>query len=193
MSNDNDDLIIDLTDLMDEEDSAQKQAPEKPKTEERTLKLETDAFDLGRELSNDDQPENKSKEEFDFEKVFRESLDGIAAATKQEPEQSPKNDEHEFPFEEKLNGAMAEKPVEHKVEQEFDHKPEQSAKPAIEKADIEAAKESLKRDIPEMVESIVRPVVSELVNEIVSSVKRDLPGIIEKVIREEIERLKKID
>ncbi len=193
MSNDNDDLIIDLTDLMDEEDPAKKPAPEKPKTEEKTLKIEAETFDLGRELLNDDQPENKSKEEFDFDKVFRESLDGIAAAAKQEPKPSPKNDEHEFPFEEKPDEVMAEKPLEDKVEQEFEHRPEQSAKPEFEKAGIEAAIEYLKKDIPDMVESIVRPVVSELVNEIASSVKRDLPGIIEKVIREEIEKLKKID
>jgi hypothetical protein len=174
MSNDSDDLIIDLTELMDEEDSAEKQTPEKSKSEERTLKLKTEAFDLGRELTIDDQPEKKPEDKFDFDKVFKESLDGIAAPKKPEPEQHSPKDEHEFPFEERLDEVLSEKP-------------------AIEKADIETHQESLKKDTPEMVESIARPIVSELVNEIVSSIKKDLPGIIEKVIREEIEKLKKIN
>jgi hypothetical protein len=195
MSNINDDLIVDLTDLLDEEDSANKQAPEKPTNEEKALKLETESFDLGRELSNDSQPEKKPKEEFDFDKIFRESLEGITAAKKPEPlpEQPPVKEEEPFIFEDKLNEALAEKPVENKVEHEFNYEPVQPPEPVIEKVDIEAAKESLTREIPEMVESIARPVISELINEIVSSVKKDLPGIIEKVIREEIEKLKKID
>ncbi len=57
----------------------------------------------------------------------------------------------------------------------------------------EAARESPAKDIPEMVESIARPVITDLINEIVASVKKNLPGIIEKIIREEIEKLKKID
>ena len=193
MSNDSDDLIIDLTDLMDEEDSVNKQTPEKPEAKEKTLKLETESFDLGRELSIDDQPEKKPKEDFDFEKIFRDSLDCIAATKKPEPEKPPKKDEQPFIFEESFDDDLAEKPVEQQIEQEFNYKPEEYAKPATGKPVIEAAKESLKKDIPELVESITRPVISELINEIVSSVKKDLPGIIEKIIREEIEKLKKID
>ena len=193
MSNYSDDLIVDLTDLLDEEESVKKQVPEKPAAEIKTLKLETESFDLGRELSIEDQPEKKPKEEFDFDKIFRESLDGITAPQKPEPEQPPIKDEEPFIFEERLNEALVEKPVEQKIEQELNYEPEQSPEPVIEKVDIEAAKESLKKDIPEMMESIARPVISELLGEIVSSVKKDLPGIIEKIIREEIEKLKKID
>lgn len=193
MSNTNDDLIVDLTDLLDEEDSTQKQPPEKPAAEEKILKLETEPFDLGRELAFDDQSVNKSKEEFNFDKIFRESLDGITSATKPEPAQPPKKDVQQFPFEERLNEALTDKPVEQKVEQEFDYKSEVHEKMVFEESGIETVKESLKNDLPEMVEKIARPVITELINEIVSSVKRDLPGIVEKVIREEIEKLKKID
>jgi hypothetical protein len=195
MSNINDDLIVDLTDLLDEEDSTNKQAPENPADEEKILKLETESFDLGRELSIDGQPEKKPKEEFDFDKIFRESLEGIATAKKPEPipEESAVEEDGPFIFEDKLNEALAEKPVEQKVEQEFSYGPEQPLMPAIENTEIEAVKESLKKDIPEMLESLARPVISELLGEIVSSVKKDLPGIIERVIREEIEKLKKID
>jgi hypothetical protein len=193
MSNDNDDLIIDLTELMDEEDSVKRQDLEKPESQEKKLKLETEAFDLGRELTNDNQPDNKSKEEFDFDKVFRESLDSIASPKKPVPEQPPKKDEPEFPFEERLDEALSEKTLEQNVETEFDFKPFQAAEPSNETPNIEAIQEYLKKGLPEMVESIARPIISELVNEIVASVKGDLPGIIEKVIREEIEKLKKID
>ena len=193
MSNDSDDLIIDLTELMDEEDSANNQTPEKPEAKEKTLKLETESFDLGRELSIDDQPDKLTKEELDFDKIFRESLDGITTPQKPKPEQPPKKDEQPFIFEESFDDDLAEKPLEQKIDQEFDYKPEEYAKPATGKPDIEAALESLKKDIPEIVESIARPIVSELITEVVSSVKKDLPGIIEKIIREEIEKLKKID
>jgi len=201
MSNDNDDLIIDLTDLMEEEDSVKKEAPAAPAPEEKTFRSETETFDLGKELSKDDKPVEQPKEEFDFDKIFRESLAGIATPKKPEPEQSAKKEAQEFPFEEKLNEApvedifkqQEEETFEQRAEDTFDVKPEEYAKPADKETVIEAARESLMKDIPEMVESIARPVITELINEIVASVKRDLPGIIEKVIREEIEKLKKID
>lgn len=203
MSNDNDDLIIDLTDLMEEEDSVKKEAPVAPALEEKTFRPETATFDLGKELSKDDKPVEQPKEEFDFDRIFRESLAGIATPKKPEPEpeQPARKEEQQFPFEEKLDEApvedifeqKAEETFEQRAEETFEIKTEEYAKPADKEAVIEAARESLVKDIPEIVESIARPVITDLINEIVVSVKKDLPGIIEKVIREEIEKLKKID
>lgn len=51
----------------------------------------------------------------------------------------------------------------------------------------------LRQEIPGMLEEMVRPIMSELVRELVASTREQLPGIIEKVIREEIEKLKKLD
>ncbi len=57
---------------------------------------------------------------------------------------------------------------------------------------VEAVVAEFRRDMPEMLEGIVRPVVQELLQEVVTSTRQALPGIVEKVIREEIERLKKL-
>ncbi len=51
----------------------------------------------------------------------------------------------------------------------------------------------LRREIPAMIEGIVKPLVSELVKEMVAATRERLPGVVEKVIREEIEKLKKLD
>ncbi|HQG32004.1 MAG TPA: hypothetical protein PLA83_08750 [Deltaproteobacteria bacterium] len=51
----------------------------------------------------------------------------------------------------------------------------------------------LRQEVPAMIEGIVRPLVSELVKEMVAATREQLPGIVEKVIREEIEKLKKLD
>jgi cell pole-organizing protein PopZ len=201
MSSDNDDLIIDLTELMDEEDSAKKEVPVNPAPEVKTHRPETATFDLGRELSKDDKPSENSKEDFDFDRIFRESLESIATPKKSEPVQPEKKEEPEFPFEEKPVEAPAEDIFNQQAEETFEQKAEETfeintgeySKSADKEAVIEAARESLTKDIPEMVESIARPVITDLINEIVASVKKDLPGIIEKVIREEIEKLKKID
>lgn len=53
--------------------------------------------------------------------------------------------------------------------------------------------DELKKEIPAMVEGIVRPLMTELVHELIVSTREQLPGIVEKVIREEIEKLKKLD
>ncbi len=57
---------------------------------------------------------------------------------------------------------------------------------------VEAVVAEFRRGMPEMLEGIVRPVVQELLQEVVTSTRQALPGIVEKVIREEIERLKKL-
>lgn len=194
MSNENEDLIIDLTDLMDEEDSHDKEAGEKTSHEATGKKIEIDTFDLGKELSIDDNPrKTEAKESFDFDKIFRESLNGIAAGNKPEPVQTPAKDVQAFPFEERPSEPPIVQAAEHELEQNTGFEREMPVDAETEKTAMDEARESLARDIPAMVESIARPVITDLINEIVASVKKDLPGIIEKVIREEIEKLKKID
>jgi hypothetical protein len=51
----------------------------------------------------------------------------------------------------------------------------------------------LKREVPAMLEGVVKPLMVELVREMVTATREQLPGIVEKVIREEIEKLKKLD
>ncbi|MFY9396977.1 MAG: hypothetical protein WAR22_01295, partial [Desulfomonilia bacterium] len=53
--------------------------------------------------------------------------------------------------------------------------------------------EDFRQEIPAMLESMLRPLVSEFVRETIAATREQLPGIIEKIIREEIEKLKKLD
>lgn len=53
--------------------------------------------------------------------------------------------------------------------------------------------DELKNEVPAMLEGIVKPLIAELVKEMVVATREHLPGIVEKVIREEIEKLKKLD
>lgn len=51
----------------------------------------------------------------------------------------------------------------------------------------------LRQEAPAMLEGIVKPLMTELVKEMIAATREQLPGIVEKVIREEIEKLKKLD
>jgi hypothetical protein len=53
--------------------------------------------------------------------------------------------------------------------------------------------DEIRQEIPSMIEGVVRPLITELVKEIVAASRDQLPGIVEKVIREEIDKLKKLD
>lgn len=57
---------------------------------------------------------------------------------------------------------------------------------------LDAVIAEFKKDMPALLEGIVRPVVKELIQEVISSTREALPGIVEKVIKEEIDKLKKI-
>ncbi|HPI92572.1 MAG TPA: hypothetical protein PLT09_14020, partial [Deltaproteobacteria bacterium] len=71
--------------------------------------------------------------------------------------------------------------------------PQAVVSPAVPpEAIVEALVSEFRKDMPALLEGIVRPVVQELLQEIISSTREALPGIVEKVIREEIERLKKL-
>ena len=58
---------------------------------------------------------------------------------------------------------------------------------------LQEASARLRDDIPAMIEGIIKPVMGELVREVIKATRDILPGIVEKVIREEIEKLKKLD
>jgi hypothetical protein len=57
---------------------------------------------------------------------------------------------------------------------------------------LDAVITEFRKEMPALLEGIVRPVVKELVQEIISSTREVIPGIVEKVIHEEIEKLKKL-
>lgn len=57
---------------------------------------------------------------------------------------------------------------------------------------VDAVVSEFRKDMPTILGDIVRPIVQELLQEIIASTREALPGIVEKVIREEIERLKKL-
>lgn len=56
----------------------------------------------------------------------------------------------------------------------------------------EALISEIKKDMPALLEGIIRPMVKELLQEITSATRDAIPSIVEKVIREEIEKLKKL-
>ena len=57
---------------------------------------------------------------------------------------------------------------------------------------LDAVITEFRKEMPALLEGIVRPVVKELIQEIISSTREVIPGIVENVIREEIEKLKKL-
>lgn len=57
---------------------------------------------------------------------------------------------------------------------------------------LEAVITEFRKEMPALLEGIVRPVMKELLQEIISSTREVIPGIVEKVVHEEIEKLKKL-
>jgi hypothetical protein len=57
---------------------------------------------------------------------------------------------------------------------------------------LDAVISEFRKEMPALLEGIVRPVVKELLQEIISSTREVIPGIVETVIQEEIEKLKKL-
>jgi hypothetical protein len=49
-----------------------------------------------------------------------------------------------------------------------------------------------KKEMPSLLENIMRPLVKELLQEIITSTREALPSLVERVIREEIEKLKRL-
>jgi hypothetical protein len=291
------DEIIDLTDLMEEGDLAKKQRKAEPPFPEKPRVREPESFDLGKEISREDEislegleadtkpaalqevviPEEKPAEAVetvdvgfvtakpettkpdigaDFESALKESisssesqgpaLEEIPASQEKaiveelsaqkeakvmdavQPAEKVSADFDTF-FKETVQEAKVEDkitPVEEKVE--IDREPSWEEE-KLQEAKIEAGKEtkaagapelivwppvheegiapkeetmeailqeasaSLREDIPAMIEGIIKPVMGELVREVIKATRDILPGIVEKVIREEIEKLKKLD
>jgi hypothetical protein len=186
-----DDLIIDLTDLMEEEVSEKKGTANV--SDDKPLKLETDTFDLGKELTLDDSPVNTSDDKFDFDKVFKESLNGIASVINPEPkpEQPPEMQSEEMPFDDASFDKVTENKYQASEPNAVSFEPEKPL--SLNAVDMPAVAETFKSQLPEMAEAIIRPLINELMNEVIAIIKNDLPGIVEKVLREEIDKLKKID
>jgi hypothetical protein len=298
-----DDEIIDLTDLMEEGEPAKKQSRSEETAKEKPAQREPESFDLGKEISLDDEivldadeapapevetapekpfeealPEEPSdelpameppQEREDFDAVVKEpagpddTLPDFSAPDEVSFEEPRPQDQRPSPtktrtpqsvstvfdafFKETIEevkietglGASEPIPVRTKIEpvegleqilpftpeapaptieaaepQVFEEpfeaeaqvKEESPAPPTMEppqemsaalkqemEAKVQAAANELKADVPALLESIVRPVMDDLIREITQTTRDILPGIVEKIIREEIEKLKKLD
>ena len=62
--------------------------------------------------------------------------------------------------------------------------------PKIDGDEISAA---LQAQAPAIIEAIVKPLMAELVKDMIAATREQLPGIVEKIVREEIEKLRKLD
>ena len=109
---------------------------------------------------------------------------------------SPREEEHLLAVEEprQETGAPAEEPeIPRAPAAEPESAPQAAGyAPVPTEVIIDAVVGEFRKDMPALLENIVRPIVQELLQEIISSTREALPGIVEKVIREEIERLKKL-
>lgn len=196
MSNPDDEVIIDLTDLMDEEEPDKMVPPIKDKIEDKPLKLETETFDLGKELSLDDSQTIPNNDKLDFDRIFRESINNITTSKPAEPIKQVSELDEPFSMDTKLNEEPASfiAPDINLQQTPADETPAQEeATPVFNSPDSATITQAVMNELPAMVESIAKQLVSDIASEIVSSMKRELPDIIEKVVQEEIEKLKKID
>jgi hypothetical protein len=78
------------------------------------------------------------------------------------------------------------------MEIEFDRRtlPEGDGLSSVSGGDLSA---EIRQQAPAIIEGIVKPILAELVKDMIAATREQLPGIVEKVIREEIEKLKKLD
>lgn len=98
-----------------------------------------------------------------------------------------------------LESLLEDKPVPEEIQdiepETLSTVPEAAAAPSLSlpaEAVTGALIEELKKEMPALLESIMRPLIKELVQEVVVAARDALPSLVEKVIREEIEKLKKI-
>jgi hypothetical protein len=78
------------------------------------------------------------------------------------------------------------------MEIEFDRRALAEEQDAKKPAAAEVTEE-LRQQAPALIEAIVKPLMEQLVKDMIAATREQLPGIVEKVIREEIEKLKKLD
>lgn len=62
--------------------------------------------------------------------------------------------------------------------------------PVVDGDEISAA---LREQAPAIIEAVVKPLMAELVRDMIAATREQLPGIVEKIVREEIEKLRKLD
>ena len=161
-------LEIDLA----EDSSAPAPEPDLSSVEEQVLSQETS-----------DTPQPVAEQDFSGE-VEMDALESEPAA--------PEQEEATFDMGEVLTEEAAEEVavVESTEEVSAEAAPEEDVVPQANTDDVIA---EIRQEIPNMIEGIVRPFMTELVHEIIAASREQLPGIVEKIIREEIDKLKKLD
>jgi len=209
-----DDEIIDLTDLLEEGDGLEDEKGEGsekgPEIDKSSISQEPETFDLGKEITMEDDVSVEDiesvNENFDIdvslssnEEAALKEAEVKEAAVPEEPQTfeeadqseeskaGPEPDNTKAIFEDNIE--LAEPSAEH-AEESFDKVAETEV---AEETQPQIPLDELKQEIPAMLEGIVRPIMGELVHELIDVTRDMLPGIVEKVIREEIEKLKKID
>ncbi len=217
-----DEEIIDLTDLLEEGEVPQEQSGDRSTTGEgsqdnSTIAQEPETFDLGKEITMEDDVSVEEIEsvsdDFDIEvslstgeeaalveETGEETGASVEAETRTEPElrEGGKDGEEEMPLVGKgpdssdvlSEGELEEEHSNAEVDSEAEAMG--NPEPVGVKPEPGFSIDDLRKDIPLILEGIVRPVMGELVRELITATREMLPGIVEKVIREEIEKLKKV-
>ncbi|MCD6280217.1 MAG: hypothetical protein J7J85_01240 [Deltaproteobacteria bacterium] len=202
-----DEEIIDLTDLLEEgeiplEDGGEL-PPEEDKTDVSSIAQEPETFDLGKEITMEDDVSVEEIESVnnDFDIEVSLSTGEEAALTEEGPKEEAESkvdagSEEEIKEEEVFSEDTAQVPEdvipegEPAVQSEVET--DEGMEPGIVGAEPEVNIDDIKKDIPVMLEGIARPIMGELIRELITATREMLPGIVEKVIREEIEKLKKV-
>ncbi len=202
-----DEEIIDLTDLLEEgevplEDGGEL-PPEEDKTDVSSIAQEPETFDLGKEITMEDDVSVEEIESVnnDFDIEVSLSTGEEAALTEEGPKEEAEakvnaGSEEEIKEEEVFSEDTAQVPEDVIPEGEpavqSEVKTDEGMETGIVGAEPEINLDDIKKDIPVMLEGIVRPIMGELIRELITATREMLPGIVEKVIREEIEKLKKV-
>jgi len=202
-----DEEIIDLTDLLEEgeiplEDGGEL-PPEEDKTDVSSIAQEPETFDLGKEITMEDDVSVEEIESVnnDFDIEVSLSTGEEAALTEEGPKEEAESkvdagSEEEIKEEEVFSEDTAQVPEDVIPEGEpaiqSEVETDEGMEPGIVGAEPEVNIDDIKKDIPVMLEGIVRPIMGELIRELITATREMLPGIVEKVIREEIEKLKKV-
>lgn len=202
-----DEEIIDLTDLLEEGEIPLEDGgslpPEEDKTDVSSIAQEPETFDLGKEITMEDDVSVEEIESVnnDFDIEVSLSTGEEAALTEEGPKEEAEakvdaGSEEKIKEEEVFSEDTAQVPEdvipegESAVQSEV--KTDEGMEIGIVGAEPEINLDDIKKDIPVMLEGIVRPIMGELIRELITATREMLPGIVEKVIREEIEKLKKV-
>lgn len=202
-----DEEIIDLTDLLEEGEIPVEDGgdlpPEEDKTDVSSIAQEPETFDLGKEITMEDDVSVEEIESVnnDFDIEVSLSTGEEAALTEEGPKEEAEakvnaGSEEEIKEEEVFSEDTAQVPEDVIPEGEpavqSEVKTDEGMETGIVGAEPEINLDDIKKDIPVMLEGIVRPIMGELIRELITATREMLPGIVEKVIREEIEKLKKV-